>query len=332
VVPTVWTTCRQALLGQFLKNGVQLKMASPQEFPAWDLAFDTFMAHCGAEKGLAPASLDAIEQDLKRLRLWATGEHLAAPGRIKDEDLRRFLIGCADELIASSRARLLSTLRSFFKFLVAEGLAAADPTVTIASPKRGRKLPTVLSVDQVIRLIETVQGTEPRDLRDRAILEVLYGCGCRVSELCGLDVTDLDPGEATLLLRGKGRKQRLVPVGEPALEALERYLHGGRSRLLGKKPSAAIFLNHRGGRLSRVSVWTLLKNAGRAAGLPAAMSPHTLRHSYATHLLEGGADLRVVQELLGHADISTTEIYTHVDRAWLADAWLAAHPRSGSRK
>jgi integrase/recombinase XerD len=303
-------------------------MSGNSDYPAWDLAFDTFMAHCGAEKGLAPASLEAIEQDLKRLRAWAVQAPIQAPGKIKDSDLRRFLIGCADELIASSRARLLSTLRSFFRFLVSEGLAPGDPTVTIATPKRGRKLPTVLSPSQVLRLLESAPGSEPRDLRDRAILEVLYGCGCRVSELCGLDVTDLDQGEATLLLRGKGRKQRLVPVGEPALEAVQAYLRHGRQHLLGKRPTGALFLNRRGGRLSRVSVWSLLKDCGARAGLPATLSPHTLRHSYATHLLEGGADLRVVQELLGHADISTTEIYTHIDRAWLTEAWLAAHPRA----
>lgn len=303
-------------------------MGKTDRSPAWDLALDTFMAHCSAEKGLAPATLDALEHDLKRLRCWMEDEGLSAPGRVRDEQLRRFLIGCADELKASSRARLLSTLRSFFRFLVTEGLAGTDPTTTIATPRRGRKLPTVLSAEQVVRLLESVQGHEPRDLRDRAILEVLYGCGCRVSELCGLDVTDLDRGEAILLLRGKGRKQRLVPVGEPALEAVQEYLASGRSRLLGKRPTGALFLNRRGGRLSRVSVWNLLKEAGRNAGLPAALSPHTLRHSYATHLLEGGADLRVVQELLGHADIATTEIYTHIDRAWLHAAWREAHPRS----
>nr|MEE4268943.1 site-specific tyrosine recombinase [Candidatus Krumholzibacteria bacterium] len=299
-----------------------------KDYPAWDLAQDSFMAHCSAEKGLAPASLAAIEQDLKRLRLWAESGNFTAPGRLKDQDLRAFLIASADELIASSRARLLSTLRSFFKFLVAEGLAGHDPTTTIVAPKRGRKLPTVLSVDQVARLIETEIGAQPASVRDRAILEVLYGCGCRVSELCGLDVTDFDLTEGTLLLRGKGNKQRLVPVGEWALDSLERYLAGARGELLGKKSNAALFLNQRGGRLSRVSVWNLLKKAGREAGLPATLSPHTLRHSYATHLLEGGADLRIVQELLGHADISTTEIYTHIDRAWLTTAWLEAHPRA----
>ena len=294
---------------------------------AWDHAVDQFLAHASAEKGLAAASLEAARNDLGRLRAWAA-ERGAAPAGLRDEDLRAFLIASADELKAVSRARLLSTLRSFFRFLAAEGLAPDDPTATLVAPKKGRKLPAVLSVDQVERLLDCIDGVRPPDLRDRAILELLYGCGCRVSELCGLDVQDLDAAEATLRLRGKGRKQRLVPVGEPALEAVARYLRSGRPELAGQKADAALFLNQRGKRLTRVSVWTLIKKAGSVAGLPETVSPHTLRHSYATHLLEGGADLRVVQELLGHADIGTTEIYTHVDRTWLTEAWLEAHPRA----
>jgi integrase/recombinase XerD len=295
---------------------------------AWDLALDNYLAHCGADKGLANASLAANRFDLARLRRWSEAEGLSGPAAIADHHLRSFLMESAGELAPSSRARLLSTLRSFFRFLVAEDLAAVDPTTTLIAPRRGRKLPTVLTLNQVERLLETVDGARPRDLRDRAILEVLYGCGCRVSELCGLDVTDLDRSEATLLLRGKGSKQRLVPVGEPALESVLLYLRAGRPELVGKSPHAALFLNRRGGRLSRVSVWNLIKKTGAMAGLPESISPHTLRHTYATHLLEGGADLRVVQELLGHADIGTTEIYTHIDRAWLTEAWLGAHPRA----
>jgi len=297
----------------------------------WDETVDQFLAHSAAEKGLAAASLDAARGDLAHLRAWAIRE-AQGPTSLRDEHLRSFLVEMAGELQAVSRARLLSTLRGFFRFLAAEGLTAGDPTVTIVAPRKGRKLPTVLSVIQVTRLLDGVDGAQPPELRDRAILELLYGCGCRVSELCGLDITDLDPGEATLRLRGKGRKQRLVPVGEPALEALSRYLRAGRPRLAGRRAVSAMFLNQRGGRLSRVSVWNLVKKAGSAAGLPETVSPHTLRHSYATHLLEGGADLRVVQELLGHADIGTTEIYTHVDRSWLAEAWLEAHPRARGRK
>ncbi len=289
---------------------------------------DSLLDQCGAEKGLAKASLLAAQQDLGRLRKWSDQAGIAGPGALEDTHLRDFLGEASKDLAASSRARLMSTLRSFFRFLIAEGMAVGDPTATIAIPRKGRHLPVILSVDQVTRLIENLNGSKPADLRNRAILEILYGCGCRVSELCGIDVMDLDLNDEMLLLRGKGNKQRLVPVGQPAAEAMEKYLSVGRSQLLKGKLSAAVFLNNRGGRLSRVSVWSILKDAARAAQLPGEMSPHTLRHSYATHLLEGGADLRVVQELLGHADISTTEIYTHIDRTWLAEAWLEAHPRA----
>ncbi|MFT5234084.1 MAG: integrase/recombinase XerD [Candidatus Krumholzibacteriia bacterium] len=295
----------------------------------WDLAVDNFLAHLGAEKGLARASVSAAEQDLNRLRKWTEhDDQQLLPKNVTDRALREFLLACSTDLIASSRARLLSTLRSFFSFLVVEGMAETNPTESIVAPRRGRKLPDVISVEQVVRLIESADGDEPPVQRDRAILELLYGCGCRVSELCGLDLPDLDTSEGALLLRGKGRKQRMVPVGGPALEAVSNWVTGGRRAMLGKKSTAALFLNQRGGRLSRTSVWSLLKKASAAAGLPESLSPHTLRHSYATHLLEGGADLRVVQELLGHADISTTEIYTHIDRSWLTSAWLEAHPRA----
>lgn len=295
---------------------------------AWDLAVDTFLEHCGVERGLATASLEAMRHDLHRLAAWC-GEHGPAdPDRVADRDLRAFLLECARDLAASSRARLLSTVRSFYRFRVEEGCLADDPTATIVAPRTGRKLPSVLSPEQVEDLIGAVTGLEPAALRDRAILETLYGCGARVSELVGLDVNDIDRDEATVLLRGKGRKHRRVPLGEPALEAIDTYVLEARPQWQGPRSAGALFLNQRGGRFSRVSVWNLIKKAARDAGLKAELSPHTLRHSFATHLLEGGADLRVVQELLGHADISTTEIYTHVDRAWLVSAWLEAHPRA----
>ncbi len=294
----------------------------------WDLAVDSFLDFCGAEKGLAKASLLAAEQDLKRLRQWSEENQVLGPGALQDTHLRLFLTWSADDLVASSRARLMSTIRSFFGFLLAEGMAGHDPTLTIAIPRKGRKLPVVLSVQQVVRMIEGIDGSKPGKLRDRAMLELLYGCGCRVSELCGIDLMDLDLNDELLLLRGKGSKQRLVPVGQPAAEAVQRYLDRGRNQLLKGCFSAALFLNMRGSRLSRVAVWSIIKSSAKDAQLPPGISPHTLRHSYATHLLEGGADLRIVQELLGHADISTTEIYTHIDRQWLTEAWLEAHPRA----
>ncbi|RKZ18363.1 site-specific tyrosine recombinase XerD, partial [bacterium] len=295
---------------------------------AWDEEVDLFLIHGSAEKGLAAASLAAAGHDLARLRRWALAGQQGGPRSIDDAALRNFLVEAGRELAPASRARLLSTLRAFFRFLVSEDRIKKDPTATLLAPRRGRRLPVVLTLAQVERLLAAAEGPEAVDLRDVAILELLYGCGCRVSELCGLDLTDLDQQDATLLLRGKGRKQRLVPMGEPALAAVNRYLAQGRGHLVGKSPPAGIFLNRRGGRLSRVSVWKLVKTAAATAGLPDSISPHTLRHSFATHLLEGGADLRVVQELLGHADIGTTEIYTHIDRGWLEEAWRSAHPRA----
>ncbi len=260
------------------------------------------------------------------------GEDIREPARVRDADLRRFLVTCSNRLAARSRARLVSTLRSFFRFLASEGLVGRDPTATLISPRLGRKLPAVLSRVQVERLLSAPRGDDALVLRDRCILEILYGCGLRVSELCCLDVTDLDQYEATLRVQGKGSRQRLVPVGVPALRAARAYLASGRPELGGKRPTAALLLNRRGGRLSRVSVWQMLKRYGVAAELGPEITPHTLRHTYATHLLEGGADLRAVQELLGHADISTTEIYTHIDRAYLLEVFRASHPRArGSR-
>lgn len=295
---------------------------------AWDRALDAYLGHASAEKGLATASLAAYATDLRRLSDWAEDAGHPDPAGVRAEHLRAFLLTAAGDLQARSRARLLSTLRSFFRFLVSEDLAPADPTSTLVAPRTGRPLPSVLQLAQVERLLAAVPGDEPSARRDRAILEVLYGCGLRVSELCGLDLTDLDPQEGSLRVRGKGSKQRVVPIGGPALAAIDAWLRGGRPTFGGKRPNAAIFLNQRGGRLSRVSVWTLLKRCALAAGIPGEITPHTLRHTYATHLLEGGADLRIVQELLGHADISTTEIYTHVDRAFVQEAYRAAHPRA----
>jgi integrase/recombinase XerD len=302
-----------------------------RERAAWQEAIAAYLAHAGAERGLSPRSLEAYGRDLASLRRWAEREGIGGPARVRAGDLRRFLLSRSSVLGARSRARLLSALRGFHGFLVTEGMADRDPSRELLAPRLGRRLPRVLSVGQVLRLLAAPQGDEPLVLRDRCALELLYGCGLRVGELCGLDVIDLDAAGACLRVRGKGDKQRVVPVGEPALRAADRYLRDGRPRLLGCKASGALILNRRGGRLSRVSVWQVVKHWAGAAGLTGEISPHALRHSYATHLLEGGADLRAVQELLGHADLATTEIYTHVDRAFLTEAYRAAHPRARGR-
>ncbi len=294
----------------------------------WDDACEGFLAHASAEKGLARASLQAYAQDLTRLRRWSEAAGLADPRQVSPQALRSFLIAAADDLAARSRARLVSTLRSFFRFLAAEGEVADDPTMLILAPKVGRKLPSLLSRDQMSHLLEAPDLTRKGGQRDLVILEILYGCGLRVSELCGLDIADLDVREALLRVRGKGSKERIVPVGRPALAAIALWRAGERGEFLGKQANAALLINQRAGRLSRVSVWSRLKALAAAAGLADTLTPHSLRHTYATHLLEGGADLRVVQELLGHASISTTEIYTHVDRAYLTEAYRSAHPRA----
>lgn len=299
---------------------------------AWDLLLDGFLGHLSAEKGLARATLEAYRHDMQRLRLWAEESGHHQPAALGEDDLRTFLVERAADLAPRSRARLVSTLRSFGRFLVSEQLSDHDPAATLVGPKSRRKLPDTLSVGQVERLLATVGGTEPRERRDRAVLEVLYGCGVRVSELCGLDLPDLDLREATVRVRGKGSKMRVLPLGEPAQRAIKGWLEQARGEVLAGRSSSAVFLNVRGGRLSRVTVWNLVKRAARDAGLAASVSPHTLRHSYATHLLEGGCDLRIVQELLGHADLSTTEIYTHVDRRFVWEAYRGAHPRARGRR
>ena len=293
----------------------------------WEDAGEGFLDHVTVEKGLATNTRLAMHHDLDHLRKWAL-EAGRSPREITAEDLRSFLLAVSGVLQASSRARLVSTLRGFFDFLVLEGERQNDPTATIIAPRRGRRLPVCLRPRDVARFLDLPADDAPAALRDRAILETLYGSGCRVGELCGLDVLDLDADEATLLLRGKGNKQRRVPVGGPCLDALMAYLGRGRPSLIRGPEGRAMFLNQRGGRLSRVSVWNMVKRRGAEVGLAEGLSPHTLRHSFATHLLAGGADLRIVQELLGHADIATTEIYTHVDRAWLHEVWRQAHPRA----
>jgi integrase/recombinase XerD len=297
----------------------------------WDAAIGAFMSHAAAERGLAANTLEAYARDLQGWRAWAEAHDLDDPAAAGPQALRAYLLASADRLGPRSRARLVSVLRSFHGFLAAEGLSRRDPTLTLLSPRVGRKLPVVLSSDQVGRLLEAPDAATPAGARDRAILEVLYGCGLRVSELCAADPPDLDVRDASLRVRGKGDKERIVPVGAPALRALSHYLETGRPRLLGARRSPALFVNRRGGRLSRVSVWAVVKKAAQDADVTAGVTPHTLRHTYATHLLEGGADLRVVQELLGHAAITTTEIYTHVDRAFLAEAYRSAHPRARRR-
>jgi len=290
----------------------------------------SYLDHLAVERGTARNTLDGYARDLRRYEQHLSELGVPSLDSVSEAHVSAFLAvlraGSGDHppLAASSAARALVAVRGLHKFAVREGLVALDPAREVKPPAAPRRLPKALPVDDVLRLLETPSG-----LRDRALLEVLYSTGARISEAVGLDLDDIDAAERTVLLDGKGGKQRLVPIGRPALDALDAYLVRARPGLAtAGRGSPAVFLNVRGGRLSRQSAWQTLKVAAERAGLTASVSPHTLRHSFATHLLEGGADVRVVQELLGHASVTTTQIYTLVTVNTLREVYATAHPRA----
>jgi integrase/recombinase XerD len=300
-----------------------------------------YLDHLAIERGVAANTLSSYRRDLRRY-----SEHLATRGvddlrNVTETDVSEFLIALrkgdpdtgAVALSAVSAARALIAVRGLHRFAAAEGLTDLDVARAVKPPTPSRRLPKSLSVDDVLALLDGAGGDSETDgpltLRNRALLEVLYSTGARISEAVGLDVDDVDTHSRSVLLRGKGGKQRLVPIGRPAVSALDAYLVRGRPDLARRgKSTPAIFLNVRGGRLSRQSAWQVLQDAAERAKISAAVSPHTLRHSFATHLLEGGADVRVVQELLGHASVTTTQIYTMVTVNALREVWAGAHPRA----
>ncbi|WP_159805275.1 site-specific tyrosine recombinase XerD [Cellulomonas citrea] len=303
-----------------------------------DTALETYLTHLAVERGLSVNTLAAYRRDLRRYV-----DHLKAAGRTSPEqvteaDVEAYQLAArtgADgrsPLSASSSARSVVAIRGWHRFLAAEGLTAADPAREVHPPMAPKRLPKAISVDAVERLLAAVGGADgPGPLRDRALLELLYSTGARISEAVGLDVDDLDltPGRSAVRLLGKGGKERVVPVGSYATQAVEAYLVRGRPALAAHgRGLPAVFLNTRGGRLSRQSAWQVLRQAGERSGLPGPVSPHTLRHSFATHLLAGGADVRVVQELLGHASVTTTQLYTLVTPDMLREVYAASHPRA----
>jgi integrase/recombinase XerD len=289
---------------------------------------DQFADYLRFERGLADRTVDAYLGDVLRLAAFLTAKGVDRPEDVDHGVLREYLYHMKDTgLAATSIRRSLSSMRSYFAFLLEEGVLNADPTERLESPGTGRTLPTVLTQDEVGRLLEAPSPSNSSFLRDRAILELLYATGLRVSELVGLRLPDLELDEGLLRAYGKGGKERVVPFGRTAAEAVRRYLHHLRPEVDRGKGDGKLFLNLRGKPLTRMSVWTLVKDAAEAAGIAKRTSPHTLRHTFATHLLEGGADLVVVQELLGHVDISTTQIYTHLDREYLREVHRKYHPR-----
>lgn len=287
-----------------------------------------FLDYIQAEKGLAANTVLAYRRDLEKfaVSLLKQGRTVAQATR---EDLREFLAGLyRQRLSARAVARHLASLRGFYQFLLREGRLDQDPTTDIDPPRLPQALPKYLAASDVERLLSQPDVSTPAGLRDKAMLEVLYATGVRVSELVGLRWEDFDANVGIVRCLGKGNKERLIPVGKSALRALEAYMAQGRGRLGGKAGVPSLFLNRRGGKLSRVGFWKILARYGRAAGIKTPLTPHLVRHSFATHLLERGADLRSIQMMLGHSDISTTQIYTQVVREHLKEVYQAHHPRA----
>jgi integrase/recombinase XerD len=307
-------------------------VANPGEAGLEQLTLD-FLAHLELERGLSRNTLHAYGSDLVQL-----GGFLArrgvSPLQAQHGDLAAFLSELAGgsegrpPVSAATLQRKAACLRSFYRHLRREGLIEHDPTAELRGPPKLMRLPKVLSREQIAKLLEQPKGAEPLALRDRALLEIMYACGLRVSEAIGLDVGDVDVEEGMLRARGKGSKERIVPVGRRAVQALGRYNARGRPSLVGVRVQSSLFVNHRGARLTRQGVYKIIQSYARAAGLAELMTPHTLRHTFATHLLSGGCDLRSLQEMLGHADLATTQVYTHLSADRLKDAYFGAHPRA----
>jgi integrase/recombinase XerD len=294
-----------------------------------DPALDLFIVHLRVEKGLAGNSVEAYARDLRRWIDDLARQGVAGWDEVRREHLLAHLTGLARRGISPrSQARALSAIRGFHRLLVGERLARADPTENVDAPRIGRALPKLLSRDEVDALLAAPSPKTAAGRRDRAMLEVLYATGLRVSELVSLSVNDLRLETRMLLARGKGSKERIVPLGGPAAEAVRAYLATAREPLLRGRASKDLFVTGHGRRMTRQGFWKLLGRHARVAGIRRRISPHKLRHSFATHLLEGGADLRSVQAMLGHADVATTQIYTHVERGHVRRLYEKHHPRA----
>ncbi len=295
-------------------------------------AISSFLTHVKVEKGLSVNTASAYKRDLAKFEEFAKKRKLEIE-KVSRDDLVDFLAGLYRQKLESKTvARHLVSLRNFFRYAQITELIAEDPALNLESPKIRKSLPGYLRLEEVERLLQQPDASTPQGLRDRAMLEVLYSTGLRVSELTGLKVSDLDAKVGCVRCIGKGDKERVVPVGRKALGIVEKYMKEARPELLRGAKGAAVspflFVNRRGSKISRVGVWKILSNYGKQAGLRTGLTPHMLRHSFATHLLERGADLRSVQLMLGHADISTTQIYTHVVEERLKQVYKAHHPRA----
>lgn len=290
---------------------------------------DTYLLHLKVERGLAKNTLDSYRRDLRKFVGYLRRNDI----HTLDEVDRRLIMSFMEDLHNQHRAaatisRNLAAIRSFYSFLVQENLVKANPSTELDAPKIPKRLPNVMTVSQVAALMEQPNSRTAAGMRDKAMLELLYATGLRVSELVDLNLTDVNLGMGYLRCLGKGSKERIVPMGKSAIEAVDTYLQKGRGKLIRNPEEQAVFVNIHGGRLTRQGFWKILKKYVRQAGFQGDITPHTLRHSFATHLLENGADLRAVQEMLGHSDISTTQIYTQVTATHLRDVYQQAHPRA----
>ena len=294
-----------------------------------EAAIHSFLSYLRVEKALSQNTIDAYRRDLEKFSEFAAQRGLKKPAQVKRGDVVDFLGSLyVRKLDARSVARHLVSLRQLFRFLLSEELISEDPVITVESPKFRQSLPQFLSVEEVDKLLAQPDVSSTLGLRDKAMIELLYSAGLRVSELCNLAVDDLHVDAGSLRCIGKGNKERLVPVGKRALAVLQLYIQKARLEILGVQSSKYLFINRKGIKLDRVTFWKTLGLYGRKAGLRKALKPHMLRHSFATHLLDRGADLRSVQMMLGHSDISTTQIYTHVVEERLKQVYKAHHPRA----
>jgi integrase/recombinase XerD len=307
--------------------------AKPRAFE--QLVLD-FLAYLELERGLSRNTLEAYRSDLLQYGTFLSRGGLDAL-TVSHHELASFLaeLAAGDEerppVAPATLQRKAACLRSFYRHLRRESVIEHDPTAELRGPRKSQRLPQVLTRDEVTRLLASPKGTDAATLRDRALLELMYACGLRASEVVGLELSDVDAEVGVLTARGKGSKERIVPVGREAIAALRAYLERGRPRLVGLVPEPHVFVNQRGRGLTRQGLYKIIQGHARAAGLEGKMSPHTLRHTFATHLLAGGCDLRSLQEMLGHADIATTQIYTHLSADRLKDVYFSAHPRASSK-
>jgi len=295
----------------------------------WAEAVKGFGSYLRIERSLSSNSVGAYLNDVRKLSDYIhENRNDASPSDLKYKDLSDFIAFTAGgHDSARTQARLVSGIRSFCRYLLIEKIITDDPSALLESPRTGMKLPEVLSLDEIDMIVNAIDLSTPEGHRNKAIIETMYSCGLRVSELVNMRLTDIHRNEGFVVVTGKGNKQRLVPVGSVALREIDNYL-ARRMAMPVITDQNILFLNRRGKRLSRVMVFTIIKRLADAAGIKKTISPHTLRHSFATHLVEGGADLRAVQEMLGHESITTTELYTHIDRSYLRDTLLLYHPRS----